>query len=83
MTVTNQELFDSQAFFTPTEVGILFDTFKLWEKYAHESSKARFSMDYHKDLQAIADKYELDYDLPKRMGKLQQVKGVGSPATLH
>lgn len=81
--VSLQELFDSQAFFTPKEVGVLFDTLKVWEKYTDEFVQERFSLEYHKDIQAVADKYDLDYDMPKRMGNLTPVEGVGSTTTLH
>lgn len=81
--VSMQELFDSQAYFLPKEVGLLKDFDQLWEKYRASVSKADWSIDYHKDLQVIADKYDLDYDMPHHMGKLTAVKGVGSSTVVH
>lgn len=81
--VTMQELFDSQATFSPTHVGLLLDINKLWESFEHETSNSSFSIKYHEKLQAIADKYSLNYDIPKYMGHLKPVEGVGKPTTVH
>lgn len=81
--VTLQELFDSQATFSPAHVGLMLDINKLWESMEHETSNPSWSLSYHEKLQAVADKHGLNYDLPKHMGSLKAVEGVGSPTTIH
>lgn len=81
--ISMQEIFDSQAIFSPKEVCLLKDFDELWAKYRAEYSNPSWSIHYHKDLQAIADKHDLDYDFPKYMGKLSAVEGVGSSTTIH
>jgi len=82
--VTLQELFDSQASFRPKDAGLLFNDFdKLFEDHKHETMNDDWSASYYEDLKAVADKYDLKYDVPKHLGNLSLAGGVGTPVTLH
>ncbi len=75
-----QEIFNSQADFPPKVVGMLVDFNRLWEKYYPQTNKQAFSGDYYEEVDKIAEKYGVFYKVPTHIG---QLKGVGSPATLH
>jgi len=82
--VSLQELFDSQACFRPKDAGLLFNDFdNLFKKYKHETMNEEWSASYFESLKDIADKYELEYTVPKYLGNLSLAGGVGSTTTLH
>jgi len=85
MMISPQELFNSQAEFTPQLVGILNEMIDLQKRYHHETGNTTFSEPYYKELKEIADNHELEYTEPKfRSGLKGMNGGVGStPVTLH
>jgi len=78
--LTNQELFDSQACWTPTQIQMLMDFHNLWSKYYDEAKAGRMSASYYKEIKELSDEYMVAYTEPKYRAGLQ---GVGTPATLH
>ena len=78
--VTLQELFDSQAGFTPKDVSLLLDFNNLWDTHKKDIGNDTFTAKYYEQLDGIADKYHLEYTMPKHIGTLTEV---GSSPVLH
>lgn len=81
--VTQQELFDGQASFSPKDVGLILAFQKLWDDHKDSTHLDEWPAGYYNDLGKLAHTFNVGYKSPKHIGSLTTVEGVGSSTTVH
>jgi len=78
--LTSQILFDSQASFSPVHMCMLIDFDMLRLKHEVTVRKGIFDDEYYEGLRGIAERYDVEYVMPRYRSGL---KGVDISSTVH